>query len=354
MDAEVRDRLERLLHAARRIVDTRDEFGRKARRRLVRSTGLSAAGVELALRQSLETNPSEAELEALVASVPSAARSHVLLSANVFVAAHRAIALGLAASREVFVRASTREPEMAEILAEAAPRLFKLVERLEPEAGDQLFAYGHAETLSRLRGELPAGVRFHGHGPGFGLVVLHESALEAARVGAVAEQLAIDLVLFDQRGCLSPRLVLIEGARDAALRLGAALAAELARWEEQVPLGSQTLDEREAVTRYRDTFTYAGDVVAAGRGYIGVAPENSPLALAPTGRNLTLLPLPDAAAAARPLADQVTTFACVGPAATEAALAELLPHARRSTLGQLQRPAFDGPVDLRPARGRAL
>src|SRR5690606_16289101 len=170
MSPAARARLERLLEAARGIRDPETPLGREARARLSVSTGLSAAGIELAISKCLETHPTEAELERLAASVESAPRAHVLLSANVFTAAHRAIALALAASEQVFVRPSRREPEMARLLLRGAPGLFTLVDPLEPEPGDALFAYGSDVTLNELRAALAPGVRLHGHGSGFGIL----------------------------------------------------------------------------------------------------------------------------------------------------------------------------------------
>jgi hypothetical protein len=158
VQAEARARIERLLEAARQIADPEHSLGRKARSVLPDSTRLSCAGVELALARCLEVAPSEAELVRLCGSVSPAPRAHVLLSANVFTAAHRAIAVALAASERVFVRPSRRAPEMARLLAEAAPGLFELVEHLDPKPGDAVFAYGSDLTLATLRAQLPRGI----------------------------------------------------------------------------------------------------------------------------------------------------------------------------------------------------
>ena len=85
-----RARLEPLLESARSLADGSTERGKQARRRLIAGTGLSAEGVDFALKHCLESSPSEREIEALIRSTPSAEAAHVLLSANVFVAAHRA------------------------------------------------------------------------------------------------------------------------------------------------------------------------------------------------------------------------------------------------------------------------
>lgn len=347
MTPEARQRLEQLLAGARRLADPRGGRAEERRERLRASTGLTRAGVDLALARCLELEPTAAELDALASSVEPSERSHVLLSANVFVAAHRAIALALAASPNVCVRASRREPAMATFLHEEAPGLFDLVETLEPAAGDQLFAYGNATTLATLSHTLPRGVRLHGHGPGFGLVVCDEFSVGDETLARFADELSQDIVLFDQRGCLSPRLVLFQGSEASATRLARALAAAFDDWERRVPVGNSTEDERAEAARYRATLSYSGQLLTAGRGVIGVGPLDSAVTLAPTGRNLHVLPVTDAVARAESLATHITTFSAQCSEVLCRAVAAALPRARQALPGRMQCPAFDGPVDRR-------
>src|SRR5690606_37489414 len=144
------ERVARYIEQARRLRAPADPLGAAARRELPAATGLSAAGVELALQEYLELDPSHQELETLCASTPEAARAHVLLSANVFVAAHRAIAVALAASEHVFVRPSRREPVMARLLHDASGDAFRIVSELAPVSGDHLYVYGSAETIDAV------------------------------------------------------------------------------------------------------------------------------------------------------------------------------------------------------------
>lgn len=348
MQAAVAERLERLLAAARALADTTRASGRAAVADLTASTGLSRENVELALRDCLEVAPTTEELEALAAGVEPAPRIHVLLSSTVFVAAHRAIALALAGSAAVHVRSSRREPCMAKLLARHAPGLFELVAELKPSAGDHVHAYGQAGTLATVAQSLPPGVELRGHGPGIGIVVVDASALEATRGHAqLAREVARDVALFDQRGCLSPRLVLLEGSEGAAASLAEALAAALGALERYVPLGRLDPDERASITRYRDTLTYAGRVFTAGSGYVGVASSGSALTFAPPGRNLHVIPTPSVSGELASLAPHVTTFAVCGLDRFCERVAAELPDARRAELGRMQSPAFDGPVDRR-------
>ena len=343
MTDDARRRLHTLLAGAKILADPATELGRALRSELARSTRLSPEGIELALTECLEISPSAAELDALCVSVAPARRSHVLLSSTVFVAAHRAIALALASSEHVFVRPSRRDPTFARALERATRgRLFHVVDTLAPEAGDELWAYGSDTTLAEIRGSLPTGVRFHAHGSGTGVAVVDASSVQ--RDTAVA--LARDIAPFDQRGCLSPRLAIVRGD-DAAARSFARLVAEaLAELAREVPIGELHAEERAEVLRYRDTLAYSGLLEAAGPGWVGAG---ATALLAPVGRNLHVTASHSPEILLTPLSRAIAALGVAGPPALSASLAAVLPGARSSRVGQMQRPPLDGPVDRRPA-----
>lgn len=343
-------RVERLLEAARRIANAGDPLGARAREVLPEATGLSPEGVEYALTHCLETQPSSAELAALCESTPPVPRAHVLLSANVFVAAHRAIAIALSASARVEVRASRREPEMAALLYEGSHGAFRLTDELAPNPGDHVWAYGSDETLRALRGELPAGVVLHAHGAGIGVAVVEPPAPGPERdraLASAAQRLAEDVVAFDQRGCLSPRLCLFAGDADTAHRFVELLIKQLARLGHDVPRGALSPEELADQTRYRDSMLYAAELFAAGKGSVGLDASGGPLVLPPVGRNLHIQVTGDPAPALASLESSIAALGLSVSDATAERLAEALPRARRSALGRMQRPPFDGPVDLR-------
>jgi hypothetical protein len=347
MPAEARSRLEQLLSAARRLADPLDALGREARAVLPASTRLSLAGVELALSRSLETQPTPGELDKLASCVSPSARSHVVLSANVFTAAHRAIALALAASKSVFVKASRREPHFPRLLSAAAPGLFELVDSLAAGPGDQVFAYGTDNTLATFQRELPAGTRLHAHGPGFGAVFIQNQATARVRFESLAAALSLDVAVFDQRGCLSPRLVVFEGSTAAASDFSRVLADALEHRETELPLGELDDEERAELARQRLALTYAGSVEPAGSGF--VAQLEDPAAELPLlgGRSVIVLRVANAVERARLLSADVTTYSAAGSDAFVHELGAALPRARAAAFGALQTPPFDGPVDLR-------
>ncbi len=356
-DANGVERVRALVAAARRVADAASDFGRRARGRLVESTGLSAENVAWALEEALETAPSDAEVAALVRSVTAGSPAgvatravHVILPANVFVAPHRAVALGLAASERVYVRPSRREPVFTALLAEAAPGLFEIVRELTPEPGDHVWAYGGDRSLEAVRAALPAGTVLHAQGPGYGFAVVDASAAGEAAAAA----LALDIAAFDQRGCLSPRAAVVLGTREAARCFAALVADALATRAREVPLGRLDAAELAEIRRFRDVATYAGELLPAGPGGVFVT-DGVRLGVTPIGRHVTVSAASGLDAALSEIDGAlVTAVGFAGPSALAGEVTAALPGARVSSLGRMQCPAFDGPADRRslsPERG---
>ncbi len=333
------DRVRRFLLAGARLADPEDGLGQQARARLPRSTGLSPASVDYALTHCLERCPELAELERICAATIEAPRAHVVLSANVFTAPLRVIALALASSGRVSVRASRREPVMAELLHAASRGQFELVSNIDPAPGDHVWAYGADETLADIAATLPRGVTYQAHGFGYGAALIDSAACHDL---AAARRLALDAVLFDQRGCLSPRFAVVHASLDAALVFARALAAALDEWQTRLPLGQLDPSEVEASVRFRETMTYAGEgCLSTSTGTVAVLSEPERFPLPPVGRNLLLLATNDWQ---RPLATNAAQLTQLG---LTGAFAPLPPHVRTAPLGHMQRPPFDGPVDRR-------
>ena len=330
-----------ILSAARRVASRADAVASE----LSASTGLSPAGVRLALAEHLETDASDDEIASLVAAAGDAATVHVILSANVFVGALRAIALARAAAPAVTVRPSRRDPWFARALVE---ELADPAVRIHDEAPERIVAgeihvYGRDATIAAVRAAARPAVRVVGHGAGMGVAWIGP----ADELAAAAEALARDVVPFDQRGCLSPRLALVAGDFARASAFGARLAERLAAWEVTVPRGVFAADEAAERARWLATFAFAGETHAEGAFAVAVAPEGAPLVVPVPGRNVHIAPVPDASAAARALAPIAGVIVAFGANDLDAARLVAPVHARLSPLGRMQRPPLDGPVDGR-------
>jgi len=346
-DAEARvAAVRRLLQCARAVHQRRADLAPA----IAAASGLSAAGVELGFA-SLERDATDAELRSLVTAAGTAEHVHVILSANVFVAPLRAIALARAAAGRVTVRPSPRDPSLTRALVDEIAAAGDLAVTLSDErdvatlAAGEIHVYGRDATIAAVRARARATVLVRGHGAGMGVAVVSRGAdLEAA-----ARALARDIVAFDQRGCLSPRVVLTLGVPGRARELGEALHAALRAQGELVPRGTLSLDERADARRWRDASAFAGTIWDAPDHAVALAPEGAYLPVAPPGRHIGVVPVASSAAAVAAL-DPVARFVVAVGTDDPASVADVAPaHARVSRLGAMQRPPLDGPVDRRSA-----
>ena len=345
-------RVRAILAASRRLVDAEDPLGREARRLLPAATGLSGAGVELGLSRHLETSASDEEIELLANRMGTAPRVHVLLSANVFVGVVRATALAVAASPSVRIRPSSREAVIAPLLLRAvseagAPSDLELCDRLEPRAGEVVHVYGRHDTIAAVARESPPGVRVVGHGPGFGVAYVdaESRALELA-----AERMSWDVIAFDQRGCLSPRIALVDGSPRSVETFGEILASELEKREREVPRGSLSDAERSEQVLYRSTASAVGRCRIGPTSAVGIDVSPHALPLPPPGRNLHVARVTSPDDFERLLAPFRGAITCIGHQGETSPARELLLFARGARsqmLGRMQSPPLDGPADLR-------
>lgn len=353
-------RLLALSDAALRLSDPKTQLGQDLRGELSEESGLSYEVVDYALLHCLEAHQGRAALTQLTRVVTPARRAHVLLSANVFIGAFRAISLALAQSNQVEVRASTRSRAFAQALHEESGGAFSLVNELEVEPDDHLWAYGSDLTLKQVRESLPPGSYFYAHGSGMGVVVLTQSTCSKEEsLREAARGIALDAALFDQRGCLSPRMILLEGDRDFVTRFANALYLELNQIEERLPRGDLDRQEKIDAAAYCSTMTYLGSCAPAGQGLLFVDPQAERLIIPPIGRYLHLTQTDDAFALLRPLGAQITTVAGYELGHLPGRLREAWKGQRLSgnrldtgerrfvSVGQMQMPRLDGPVDLR-------
>ena len=351
-------RIGRIVAIAGRVRDAADPLGIEARARLVDASGLSPEGVELALSECLETSASRDDVARLIRRAGEAPTTWVVASANVCTAAVRAVALAVATSRRVMVRPSRRDPVLAEMLVRelAADATFNglgceisIAPALLPAAGDEVHVYGRDETIAAITASIPAGVVVRGHGSGFGVAVVEaDDDLEAASAA-----IARDVVRFDQRGCLSPRVVVAGGDAARALAIGRALARALSSWSTRVPLGRVALAEAGAIALFRRSMQALGDVEGEGGHLVAIPVGARSIVLPPPARALVVTRASPENVAG--LLSYVSQFlAAIGRKIADSplsrALARVAPGARTSDLGEMQRPPLDGPVDLRHLR----
>jgi hypothetical protein len=347
-------RVLRVVAAGRRLADPHDPLGQEARAALPASSGLSPEGVELALTVHLETHPAPEHLEALLDGVGAAPRCHVVLAANVCTAALRAVAVAVATAPVVAVRPSRRDPALtvllARVLAEdpafaAADGSLACVDAIAPEPGDELHVHGSDQTVREVGAAVAPGVIVRGHGTGLGVAVV---GLDDAH-DAAARAFAHDVIPFDQRGCLSPRAVLVEGDAARAAAFATALHQALDELSASVPRGPLDAPARIEVALYRATVQAIGSLWEGRDHLVGLDPSPRALVLPPAARVVHVVPAGDAVALVAPWAAHLTSIGSEGESPVARALHALAPLARRARLGEMQRPPLDGPVDRRAA-----
>jgi hypothetical protein len=328
---------------------------------IAETTGLSREGVELGF-ESLEREASDEELRSLVLAAGDAVHVHVALSANVFVAPLRALALARAASSRVTIRPSPRDPVLTRALVEAAgdPAIQIVEERDVASVVDagEVHVYGRDETIVEVRRALRGrgrdrDVTVRGHGAGMGIAVV----TERAAIERAAEDVARDVVAFDQRGCLSPRVAVVLGDDARAASFGDALHERLHVWGIRVPRGDLGPEDEAEASRWRDAIAFAGSLHGEGarsraRSHmVAVTPDGSRLWPAPPGRHVQVIAVQpgDLHERLAPLAPVIVALGTDDPARLAALVApassSLSP--RVSVLGRMQLPALDGPVDRR-------
>src|SRR5262249_28309564 len=137
-----------------------------------------------------------------------------------------------------------------------------------------------------IRATLPASVAFNGHGFGIGVAFVDASSASNAQMDDACRLLSDDVVPFDQRGCLSPRIALVTGSEERVERFAAGLASALEAREKAIPRGRISAEEGAETVRYRDTMRFSGAVHAAGSAWVGVDLCGTLAVVPPPGRNV--------------------------------------------------------------------
>lgn len=280
-----------------------------------------------------------AALAALVAEDLAGKHVRVVLGASVATAPLRAVALPwLRGASSLALKPSRHQPAFAALLRQH----FDVPWRAHDDHADHVVAHGRDETLATIRAALPAATTFEGRGHGFALSVVRTADLADA-----ASAVAADVAWYDQRGCLSPRAVLVDG--DAA-RFAELLADALAVRARELPPGPMDAGLAAAVMQWQ------GVKAATAEGFWRV--DGGCVALTdglvldtPGARNVTVCAVPAGglAAAMGAEAPWVTALGVAGETDGIDAIAGFA--GRVCAAGTLQDPPLDGPEDVR-AQGK--
>ena len=155
-------------------------------------------------------------------------------------------------------------PELADALAVVYwPGGDEALEREALRRAEVAVAYGSDASVASLRGRAPATTRFVGyhHREGIGVVGAADLGDEATADG-VASEVARAVALFDQRGCVSTRILWVEdvGTPVSPSAFADLLADALAQVEGTLPSGELEPLERSALQQLRGT----AEILASG------------------------------------------------------------------------------------------
>ncbi len=222
------------------------------------------------------------------------------------------------------------------------------LDRMAVAGTDLTLAYGRDDTLATLATWHPRRLLRFGTRLSLGLVA-HE-AVDARTAGLAARQTA----LYDQQGCLSPQLIVVEESDPAATdRFTEALASELARLDALWPRAPLELAESTAVWRLLEEQRWRAQEGHALRILVGpddrfgvVCNRTGTPVPSPLFRHLVVVPvrtLADAAPLLAPMTGRVEAVGYAGHAhrlAEVTALAHQCGAHRVCALERLQEPPF--------------
>jgi hypothetical protein len=273
-----------------------------------------------------------------------------------------------AAGARLMLKSSSRELRLADILARQFQTLGAPVAgTLEPmrwTGGDvdwekkvfaqaaRIVAFGNDDTIADIRHRAPHGVDVVAYGSAYSV-----GFIPAGDIAAVALTAARDVAMFDQRGCLSPQTIYVEGDEARAILFGHALARALEPVARELPRASAGTTERAAIgdfvrrlqVRALPASSHALGTVIQGPatlGYpefvVGIEPFGSPVC-AGFGRLVVVKPCSDAQAAAAAAATLGAQLDTVGIGGSYDPFTRVFfgAGARRvCSLGEMQRPPF--------------
>ena len=239
------------------------------------------------------------------------------------------------------------------------------LEEIAFHQADMVIAMGSEETLSHLQKRLSTGRTIprllgYGHRVSFGLI--GREVLE--NLDDIANRAAMDVAMYDQRGCLSPHLFYVEtDGKHSPYQFAHALGEALAKLQVKIPRG--TVSTQTAATLHHFRSTYEVQQADGQKIHIFgsehqnlwtvIYEEDPSFSLSPLFRTVRVKPIDDLQQVAQPLSNWRPYLQAAGIAVSPE---RLLPLAetlgavgvnRICSIGQMQKPAVGWHQDGRLA-----
>lgn len=221
----------------------------------------------------------------------------------------------------------------------------------------RIVVFGDDATVDAVRERAP-GVDIVSYGDSFSIGFVPLSA----PLGDACEDAALCVALFDQRGCMSPQTIYVEGDEGRALQFARLLAGSLVRLAEEMPRAAPEPNEAalaaDLVRRLRVTAlapkTHGLDTVMVGAMSNKDGPPDFIVAVLPFaapvragfGRIVTVMPCSGSEAVSDAVAEYGERIDTIGVATASGAALEIPAVFRRTIarrvceLGAMQRPPF--------------
>jgi len=274
-----------------------------------------------------------------------------------------------AAGSKLMLKSSSRELQLADILAaqfeQLGPPVAGTLRPMRWSGGDEDFeakvfplaqrivVFGDDATIEDVKRRAPEG-SVKGYGSAFSIGFVPSGS----DIGAATQAAAFDVALFDQRGCLSPQTIYVEGSDAQAILFGHGLSISLCKLSPSLPRAHAGEAEIAAVAEFIRRLhvralppaTHALGTIFVGPDKDGVAefvvgaePFSRPACPA-FGRLVIVKPCRDAtqaADAAKTLGPKLDSVGVAGPVTPSLQRIFMKAGALRvCSLGEMQRPPF--------------
>jgi hypothetical protein len=234
------------------------------------------------------------------------------------------------------------------------------------EAAECVTATGADETLAAIRNRLPPHIRFLGYGNRVSFAYIAHETLNRHGARELAAKAALDVIAWNQLGCLSPHVIYLElGGSVTPEQFAGILGEELQKAESIEPRGSVAVEESAQITAKRAFYQVRAAASAETQlwqsadstAWTVVYEEDPQFHLSCLNRFVFVKPvreLADALHGAASVKGKVSTVALAAPRARAEEIAQQLARwgaTRICPVGRMQNPPLTWRHDGRPSLG---
>ncbi|MCI2862836.1 acyl-CoA reductase LuxC [Staphylococcus hominis] len=128
------------------------------------------------------------------------------------------------------------------------------IERVAIKHSDIIIGYGDNNTLNEVSKRIPVTKRFLSYNEKISLAIISKEALKPNKVKSLAQDIALEIIRYDQQGCYSPQMIFIESSLKITPKMFAQMIkSALQQLELQYPLHTLSIDESmEHLNRLKD------------------------------------------------------------------------------------------------------